>query len=287
MDAGLGCRNAVELVQRITGCAAAAAAITDVLTPALRVTALGDVGVAEAEIVSGSMSSDPSQPPPFDAGCVQLQARVWHCVLDPDGAAPTERDAERRSLRLLAPRHGLVPVTGMLLPEVAGALRQYADACTNPRTPDLAGPAPGEPAATDGVGGAAVGGEVVCDGQDDLAGADHRGQAQQLHDVLAVLIGVVARTADAPSVAGNPPTLMVSVNAEDLASGRGAAFADGAPPISIDTSGWHVRMRGGMPEIKAPPWLDRSGQWRPAIGSPARIAAARAATARSARSRAA
>src|SRR5674476_1381011 len=41
---------------------------------------------------------------------------------------------------------------------------------------------------------------------------------------------------------------------------------------TIDTSGWEIRMRNGVPEIKAPPWLDRSPTWRRAVGSPARIA---------------
>lgn len=406
LAAGLGCRSAVELVQRITGCSTAtanrrirvgkaircttaitgealparfphvaaamddgvlgcdaAAAIVDVLTPALQVTPPANVRVAEAEIVAGSVGSDPAAPPPFDADSVRLQATVWHSALDPDGAAPTERDAERRCLRLLAPRHGLVPVAGMLMPEVAGALRQYADACTNPRTPELAGPGPGESAARVGTAVDEASNEVL----GDAAPADQRSRAQQLHDVLAVVIGVAARAADAPSVAGNAPTLMVSVSAQDLALGRGVAFADGVPPISIaaarhigcagavqrvvfdasgrilqlgapqrcftgaqrraiavrdwgcvipgchvpvgwcevhhvtphahdpdgthtdngvllcwfhhrtiDTSGWQIRMRGGLPEIKAPPWLDRSGEWRRAIGSRARMVAARA-----------
>ena len=403
LAAGLGCRNAVELVQRVTGCSGftanrrirlgkavrpttaltgealpprfahvaaaldqgtlgidAAAAIVDVLSPALRVAAPADVRVAEAEVVAGSVGPEPGAPPPYDADCVRLQATVWHAALDPDGAAPSERDAERRCLRLLAPRHGLVPVKGMLMPEVAGALRQYADACTNPRTAELAGPRPDE---------------VEAAGAPDVV--DPRSRAQQMHDVLAVLIGVAARAADAPSVAGNAPTLMVTVTAQELARGRGAAFADGVPPISIaaashigcagavqrvvfdshgrivqlgaaercftgaqrraiavrdggcvipgchvpagwcevhhvtphahdpdgthtdngvllcwfhhrtiDSSGWQVRMRAGLPEIKAPPWLGGGG-WRPAIGSPARIAMTRGAAVNAAASQAA
>jgi hypothetical protein len=30
-------------------------------------------------------------------------------------------------------------------------------------------------------------------------------------------------------------------------------------------------MHGGVPQIKAPPWLDRGGGWRQAVGSPVRI----------------
>lgn len=42
---------------------------------------------------------------------------------------------------------------------------------------------------------------------------------------------------------------------------------------TLDTSGWQIRMHHGTPQIKAPSWLDRSGQWRPAQGSPSRITA--------------
>jgi len=391
LAARLGCRNAVELVQRTTGACSAtvnrrirlgantrasvglsgatlpprfesvaaalnegtlafdsASAIVDTLAPALRVAGAHDVGVAEAQIVAEAVAADAVGTVPLDADSVRLQATVWHSVLDPDGAAPNERDAERRCLQLLAPRHGLVPVAGMLLPEVAGALRRYADACTNPRTAELSVPERGENAEGSATGG---------------TGADQRSRAQQLHDVLATIVQVAARAADAPSVAGNPPTLLVAVRAADLVSGRGAAFADGVPtPISItaarhigcggtvqrivlgrngrvlqlgspercftgnqrraitlrdggcvipgchvpagwcevhhvvphahepdgthtdngvllcwfhhrtiDDSGWHIRMRDGIPEIKAPPWLDQSQVWRRAAGSPVRI----------------
>src|SRR5665811_343224 len=117
-----------------------AAAIVDTLSPALRVAGARDVAVGEASLVAEAVAPDPAGVVPVDADSVRLQATVWHSVLDPDGAAPSERDIERRCLRLLAPRHGLVPVSGMLMPEVAGALQRYADACTSPRTAELLSP---------------------------------------------------------------------------------------------------------------------------------------------------
>src|SRR5665647_170120 len=282
LAARLGCRNAVELVQRTTGASGptanrrirlgaatrtstsltgtpvpprfesvaaaldagilafdSAAAIVDTLSPALRVAGARDVAVAEAALAAEAVAPDPAGGGPVDADSVRLQATVWHSVLDPDGAAPSERDIERRCLRLLAPRHGVVPVAGMLLPEVAGALQRYADACTNPRTAEL--PSPDRPASTGGAStvgaGRAIRGRAACPETADpcaAEGTDQRSRAQQLHDVLAAIVQVAARAADAPSVAGNAPTLLVSVRAEDLASGRGAAFADGVPtPISI------------------------------------------------------
>ncbi|MEX1077565.1 MAG: DUF222 domain-containing protein [Homoserinimonas sp.] len=36
---------------------------------------------------------------------------------------------------------------------------------------------------------------------------------------------------------------------------------------SIETSGWQVRMRKGVPEVKAPPWIQWDSPWRPASKS--------------------
>ena len=41
---------------------------------------------------------------------------------------------------------------------------------------------------------------------------------------------------------------------------------------SIDTSGWGIRMRRGVPEIRPPSWLDPDGHWRTSTTSPTRIA---------------
>ncbi|MFB6610667.1 DUF222 domain-containing protein [Agromyces sp. NPDC056379] len=41
---------------------------------------------------------------------------------------------------------------------------------------------------------------------------------------------------------------------------------------SIDTSGWAIRMRRGVPEIRPPAWLDPGGGWRTSTTSPTRLA---------------
>ncbi|WP_369816480.1 HNH endonuclease signature motif containing protein, partial [Agromyces sp. Root81] len=41
---------------------------------------------------------------------------------------------------------------------------------------------------------------------------------------------------------------------------------------SIDTSGWAIRMRHGVPEIRPPSWLDPGGRWRTTTTSPTRLA---------------
>ncbi|MHB1171736.1 MAG: HNH endonuclease signature motif containing protein [Lacisediminihabitans sp.] len=40
---------------------------------------------------------------------------------------------------------------------------------------------------------------------------------------------------------------------------------------SIETSGWGIRMKNGAPHIKAPPWLELDGRWRPATKSRTRL----------------
>jgi len=40
---------------------------------------------------------------------------------------------------------------------------------------------------------------------------------------------------------------------------------------TIASSGWHVRMLSGVPQIKAPPWLDGAGRWRTARRSRTRL----------------
>jgi hypothetical protein len=40
---------------------------------------------------------------------------------------------------------------------------------------------------------------------------------------------------------------------------------------TLDTSGWHIRMTHGIPEVQGPTWWDPSGKWRPATKSPTRI----------------
>ncbi|MBM7832643.1 hypothetical protein JOE59_003348 [Agromyces cerinus] len=41
---------------------------------------------------------------------------------------------------------------------------------------------------------------------------------------------------------------------------------------TIDSSGWGIRMRRGVPEIRPPGWLDPGGRWRATTTSPTRIA---------------
>jgi hypothetical protein len=41
---------------------------------------------------------------------------------------------------------------------------------------------------------------------------------------------------------------------------------------TIETSGWGIRMLGGVPQVRPPAWLDPGGGWRTATKSPTRLA---------------
>jgi 5-methylcytosine-specific restriction protein A len=199
--------------------------------------------------------------PVIDADSVRLQARVWAEYLDPDGGAPDERDEARRFLTLQSPRRGLVPISGLLLPQVAAALRRYTDAWTNPKTAPVPDPGvarrtqpaaggPGvEPAGPETAGDGATGAEA------DDAPAETRSRAQVMHDVLATALNVAARVVDAPSVAGNAPTLVVVARESDLLAGGGVAQTDDGTPVSI-AAARHVGCAGAVQRVS----VDRTGR---------------------------
>lgn len=177
-------------------------------------------------------------------------AQVIVMYLDPDGAEPAyERAMRHRGLTLGRARDGVIPVRGGLLPEVAGQLQRIWDAYLNPKVEGP--PVPGvtfrpsdelddgglnEPDDTyehDGLGDTGI----DADGPDEPAGiADLRTRAQQQHDAFAAALGIAARHDDMPTLGGAAPTLVVSVTAEDYATGRGWAHIDGIDtpaPISL------------------------------------------------------
>ncbi|MFD4421725.1 DUF222 domain-containing protein [Agromyces sp. NPDC058484] len=300
--------------------------------------------VAERELVAQATGVGDASPIRCTADELAVQARAWAAFLDQDGAEPDdERAMRRRGFRLGRSRDGLVTVAGDLMPEVAAKLKRLFDAHLSPRS----------------------GGGFLTDAEraDVAAQAEIRTNDQQRHDVLAAIIDTAARSGEHPTIGGAAPTVLVSVRASDLESGRGAAHADGVElPVSlrtarhmmctggiqtvvlddtgrilqlgspercftahqrraialrdggciipgctvpsawteihhvvpdadggpthtdngvlvcwfhhrtIDTSGWGIRMRRGVPEIRPPVWLDPGGTWRTATTSPTRLA---------------
>lgn len=208
------------------------------------------LAAADVELAASARGDGPTGGGLPTADELRLQAQVWAVWLDPDGAEPRDDLAQRkRGLSLGRPRDGLVPIRGMLLPDVAGTLQRATDSILNPRVerPALE-PGVDGPALDPGVDGPALlprvdGPTFRADGCDSAAGAsrdgvdaygddvtvvDQRTRTQKMHDALATIVTTATRSGALPSLGGAAPTLLVSVRAEDLASNRGVAHIDGS-----------------------------------------------------------
>ncbi len=305
---------------------------------------------ADTELAASARGEGEGGGPVPHADDLRLQAQVWAMYLDQDGAEPREsRALRKRGFTLGLCRDGIVPCRGSVLPEVAAQLERLFDSILNPK-----GDGPGAP----------TGPHFVDSAPDSpVEGAvDPRSRAMQQHDAFAMILRVAARSGALPSIGGAAPTLVVSVESGDLASGRGHAHLDGFDePVSlavarqiacagavqrvttdragrilaidisdrvfaahqrkaitlrdggciipgcgvpaawceihhviehavggathtdngvllcwyhhrtIDSSGWKVRMRGGVPEVRGPCWWDSSMRWRAVTKSPTRL----------------
>ncbi len=151
-------------------------------------------------------------------------------VLDPDGAEPTDRNAQhRRYLTIGRIRDGVHPLRGNILPDTAAQLQLIIDAQNNPKVGGP--PAPG-------VAFRSEDDEIHEDrfNSDPRNVIDPRTAGQKRHDALAAALGIAARHDEMPSLGGAAPTLVVNVDAQDYAAGTGWATipgADTAVPLSI------------------------------------------------------
>ncbi|MGX5681974.1 DUF222 domain-containing protein [Schumannella luteola] len=152
-------------------------------------------------------------------------------AIDPDGARPREERARRRrSFRAGSPdADGLVPVAGLLMPEVGSVLLGLMEAHRRtPRFTENPEPADDDP-------------------------TDTRTPEQRRHDTLATIIAAAARAADAPTLDGMPVTVVVTTTLQDLADEDGRAgdpigtMAGSPVPVSrasierfIDNNGFRV-----------------------------------------------
>lgn len=229
-------------------------------------------------------------------------ARALMLALDPDGAEPADRKAERnRGVtigRLNA--NGVHPVHGGLLPEVAGALQRLFDAFNNPAAadaPDLDGrldqdPERGSRGAhpRDGLDDADPEKTFSAgDGQDETAGnvrfaaddedaaesvfpggpaapVDTRTRPQRNHDNLAAILHAAAGSGTVPDLGGAAPTLVVSVTAEAYVTGVGRAFIEGTSDDVPLSAARHAACAGGIQRVL----FDEHGQIV-SIGTTARI----------------
>jgi hypothetical protein len=193
------------------------------------------LAAAEQELVAAAIGASPDGAPACSADDTRTQAKVWTLVLDPDGTLPDdERALRRRGFRLGREHDGTVPIAGNLLPEVAAQFQRLADAHLNPRVEDRTTDpgvhfrtTPADGVADTGDNGTGNrGGDASADGELEEP-RDTRTHEQKLHDVLATILGVAARSTESPTLGGLPPTLLVTITADELNRDDGIGFIDG------------------------------------------------------------
>ncbi len=195
-----------------------------------------DQGGAESGVDDGTA-------PPATPEDLRVLAQVIVQYLDPDGAEPADEIAMRaRGIVIGRAKDGVIPIRGGLLPEVAGQLRRLFDAYLNPKVDGP--PQPGvafRPSDTARTSSPEV--EGADDGflpsEDPVRTIDPRTRAQKQHDTLSAVLSIAARHDDTPRLGGAAPTLVVTVTAEDYATGSGWARIEGidtpCPPESPRT----------------------------------------------------
>lgn len=191
-------------------------------------------------------------------------ARLSHhivTVLDPDGDEPDDQQAlQRRGLTIGRARNGLHRVTGHLLPDAAAQLQGILDAMLNPRVDGPASPAAatgvrfeesdteGRVSAGEGDAGADMGVDDPFN-SDPRAVIDPRTHAQKRHDALAAALGIAARHKEMPSLGGAAPTLVVTVDANDLARGAGRARLTGVDATIPVAAAEHIGCTGAVQRV--------------------------------------
>ncbi|WP_407359958.1 DUF222 domain-containing protein [Microbacterium sp. LBN7] len=219
----------------------------------------------EAEAAEGT--DEPG--PPATPEDLRQYAQMIAAAMDPDGPEPSDRSAQnQRFFTIGRLRNGLHAIRGNILPDVAAQMQAVFDAQCNPKTDGP--PKPGvqfedSESASDSGGDSECGGECGGDSESagdagDGAGADadapdgdepfdRRSSAQKRHDALAAALGIAARHADTPTLGGASPTLVVHVDAKDLASGRGwATMAGSESPVPLHVAA-HTACTGAIQRV--------------------------------------
>src|SRR5690554_869172 len=229
---------AAALQDGTLGVDAAGAIITE-LAPTLVRAEVVDVQRAEEELVAAATGNGPESPIPCTAEEIRGQATVWRVFLDQDGTLPTEEKAMGR--RMFSPgtfnsSDGLVHGRYAFMPEVHARLGKVFDACLTPKT----GPT------------------FLPEGHESAGPVDTRTVDQQRHDVMAAIIDGFSRSGTAPTIGGASPTVLVSVTAENLESGRGAGYVSlgglGGETVSLSLRAVHQLICiGGTQQVTLDP----------------------------------
>ena len=282
MTSRYGCRNARELVQRVTRSsgrtagdyvrAGAATAITRVslvgealppVYPALRAAlGAGSVGVDAVTAVSAVLDAADITDSQRAAADTELSASA--CGEGADGGGlPTADD-----LRLQAQVWGMYLDPDGAEPRADAAERHRGlilGACRDGRVPIRGELLPEVAAQLTRLDHAINNPRVRVAFTDDAdapldtgadAPVDSRTRPQRLHDALATALNVAARSSETPTLGGAAPTLLVSVRQEDLASGHGVAHLDGIDePVPLSVAR-HIACTGGVQKVV----FDESGR---------------------------
>ncbi|TFB95826.1 MULTISPECIES: HNH endonuclease signature motif containing protein [unclassified Cryobacterium] len=184
---------------------------------------------------------------PVTTDLIRGMVAQWQAALDPDGVLPTEDLFEAKSnIGFGQLKNGLYPVKGGVTPELFGIMNAMFDAFLSfharPAFPtaeeqalmDSGQMIPGaESAGTDADTGPDL---DVIEAELRERRADTRTSGEKRADILRALFEHAARDTDTPSMGGSAPTVMVHVNAADLASGVGVGWIDGVEaPVSLKT----------------------------------------------------
>ncbi|MEB0004288.1 DUF222 domain-containing protein [Cryobacterium sp. RTC2.1] len=184
---------------------------------------------------------------PVTTDLIRGMVAQWQAALDPDGVLPTEDLFEAKSnIGFGQLKNGLYPVKGGVTPELFGVMNTLFDAFLSfharPAFPtaeeqalmDSGQMIPGaESAGTDADTGPDL---DVIEAELRERRADTRTSGEKRADILRALFEHAARDTDTPSMGGSAPTVMVHVNAADLASGVGVGWIDGVEaPVSLKT----------------------------------------------------
>jgi hypothetical protein len=152
----------------------------------------------EHELVCAAIGAAPAPDapalPPVPPAETAEQAGVWKAVLNADGPCPADRMGAR-GFTLRPVREGLVPVSGMLLPEVAGQMQAVFDSLTNAHQSLKFLTNEQQRAHLDAEQGP----------------RDPRSRSQRQHDALTTIFDVAARSGELPTLGGAAPTMLVTV----------------------------------------------------------------------------
>ncbi|MCX7521588.1 DUF222 domain-containing protein [Microbacterium sp. STN6] len=164
----------------------------------------------------------------FASDLVRGQVEVWRARLDPDGAAPDSAETQARSrIGFGHLKDGVYPLRGAVTPDLRGIMNGIFEAYLSPRT---TASFPSEKEQRE---------QELSQQEQDAPGAldvDNRPIDEKRADVLRGVFELAARHAEAPTIGGAAPTVMVHVNASDLVGGEGVGWVDGVDaPVPLGT----------------------------------------------------